>query len=104
MSETIRRRQIILIDADFIQFSDVLITDSQYTEEEYVDKVGWGHCTYTDAMKLARAGRVKQLVFFHHDPSHNDAFLQEKEAECQAAMNGYRIPSRFAREGLEISL
>lgn len=93
-------RQLI----DFVQGADLLITDSQYTEEEYQQKQGWGHSTYDDSIKLARAGRVRHLVFFHHDPTHTDEFLLAKETDCKAALNGYHIQSQFAREGVEIML
>ncbi|MFN7971683.1 MAG: MBL fold metallo-hydrolase [Acidobacteriota bacterium] len=55
--------------------ADVLVYDSQYTEEEYPQKIGWGHSTWRAGVDIARAADAKQLVLTHHDPQHNDAFI-----------------------------
>ena len=56
--------------------ADVLIYDAQYTPLEYVTaKKGWGHSTWREAVNLAKDARVSNLVLFHHDPDHNDHFL-----------------------------
>ena len=52
---------------------DLLIHDAQYTEEEYADRVGWGHSSVQRAVEFAHAAGARRLVTFHHDPSHNDA-------------------------------
>jgi phosphoribosyl 1,2-cyclic phosphodiesterase len=69
------------------QDADILIYDACYTDEEYHNpnssKVGWGHSTWQEAVKLAKAANVKQIVVFHHDPSHNDEFLDKLERQVQ---------------------
>lgn len=61
--------------------ADVMIYDATYTDEEYhhekTSKVGWGHSTWQEAIKVAKQAGVKQLVIFHHDPLHNDEFMDE---------------------------
>ena len=54
---------------------DLLIHDAQYTDEEYPEKVGWGHSSITHAIQFAMACNVKRLVAFHHDPDHSDDML-----------------------------
>jgi phosphoribosyl 1,2-cyclic phosphodiesterase len=54
---------------------DLLIHDAMYTEDEYRERVGWGHCTIGHAIAFAELARVRHLVLFHHDPSHTDATL-----------------------------
>ncbi|MEA5468808.1 MBL fold metallo-hydrolase [Spirulina sp. 06S082] len=84
--------------------ADVLIIDATYTDEEYYDKkmskVGWGHSTWQEAVKIARTAKVKKLVIFHHDPLHNDDFLDTVSKEVAAAYPG----SILAREGESIEL
>ncbi|GGA50547.1 MBL fold metallo-hydrolase [Okeania sp. KiyG1] len=84
--------------------ADVLIYDATYTDEEYYSdkssKIGWGHSTWQEAVKIAKAAQVKKLVIFHHDPIHNDDFL-DKVGEQVAE----KFPnSLMAREGLSIQL
>ncbi len=61
--------------------ADVMIYDATYTDEEYhseqSSKVGWGHSTWQEAVKVARAAGVKKLVIFHHDPLHSDSFMDQ---------------------------
>ena len=95
------------IDEQVLQLArnaDVLIYDATYTDEEYYSekssKVGWGHSTWQEAVKLAKAAEVKQLVIFHHDPLHNDDFL-DRVGE-QAAR---QLPNTImAAEGLTIQI
>jgi phosphoribosyl 1,2-cyclic phosphodiesterase len=84
--------------------ADVMIYDSTYTDEEYhsptSSKVGWGHSTWQEAVKVAKAAGVKKLVIFHHDPLHSDDFMdQVAEQAAQVFPN-----SVVAQEGGEIEL
>lgn len=84
--------------------ADVMIYDATYTDEEYhskaTSKVGWGHSTWQEAVKVAKAANVKKLVIFHHDPLHNDDFL-DRVGEAAAQ----QFPNTFmAREGLSLQL
>ncbi|EKQ67560.1 metal-dependent hydrolase, beta-lactamase superfamily I [Leptolyngbyaceae cyanobacterium JSC-12] len=84
--------------------ADVLIYDATYTDEEYhsptSSKVGWGHSTWQEAVKIAKAAKVKTLVIFHHDPLHDDDFLDEMgEHVAQAFPTGV-----MAREGMTIHI
>jgi phosphoribosyl 1,2-cyclic phosphodiesterase len=66
------------LDAGIVRVArnaDILVMDAQYTPEEYAAKVGWGHSSIADAVQSAQAADVARLILFHHDPAHNDAFL-----------------------------
>ncbi|PSB34316.1 MBL fold metallo-hydrolase [Stenomitos frigidus] len=80
--------------------ADILIYDACYTDEEYHDpkapKIGWGHSTWQEAIKLAKAAGVKQAVIFHHDPNHCDDFLDKVEADVRSVFPN----SVLAREGM----
>ncbi len=84
--------------------ADVMIYDATYTDEEYHSKVssklGWGHSTWQEAVKVAKAANVKKLVIFHHDPLHNDDFLDHVGEQATK-----QFPNTFmAREGWSIQL
>jgi phosphoribosyl 1,2-cyclic phosphodiesterase len=51
---------------------DLLLHDTQYTDPEYPDHVGWGHSTITQALRFAELCEVGRLVSFHHEPNHTD--------------------------------
>jgi ribonuclease BN (tRNA processing enzyme) len=65
--------------------ADVLIHDAQYTDNEYRERVGWGHSSMTDAMRFAELAGVRELVTFHHDPDHDDDQLDALFRECATA-------------------
>ncbi len=68
------------IDPGFISFckgADYLIYDAQFTPEEYVNRVGWGHGTWQDAVAVARQADVDQLILTHYDPSRTDSGVDE---------------------------
>jgi len=66
------------------QSADVLIYDAQFTPEEYEQRRGWGHGTWTEATKVARDAQVRQLVLFHHDPWHDDRAVSDIVARASA--------------------
>ena len=94
-------------DKKFIQFAkncDLLIHDSQYTSEDYLNihspKQGYGHSTYDMALETMKQTNAKNLAFFHYDPSYNDNMLDRiKELYTTTNKNAF-----MAYEGLEFEL
>ncbi len=86
------------------QNADVMIYDCTYTDAEYnsetSSKVGWGHSTWQEAVKLAKAANVKKLIVFHHDPLHDDDFMDEIGRKASAAFPN----SDVAYEGMILDL
>lgn len=83
--------------------ADLLIHDSQYTTEEYVNKVGWGHSTMDDAIRFASMAGVKKLLLFHHDPYHTDTLLRDIYSKIKLNdLHGLEVD--LAREGEVIGL
>ena len=82
--------------------ADVLIYDSTYTDAEYhhhqSGKVGWGHSTWQEAVKVAQVAQVKKLVIFHHDPSHDDNFMDSIQVDSQKVF----AQAVVAKEGMSI--
>jgi phosphoribosyl 1,2-cyclic phosphodiesterase len=71
------------IVAEYAQGADLLIIDAQYTPEQYEQKRGWGHSTWKYAVDMAREAGVKRLVLSHHDPAHDDAFIDAVVVEAR---------------------
>jgi phosphoribosyl 1,2-cyclic phosphodiesterase len=82
----------------------VLLHDAQYTEEEYAQRVGWGHSSVEHAVSFASMTGAERLLLFHHDPVHTDDDL---DAHCDRANELWRgsgAPPELAHEGMEIEL
>jgi phosphoribosyl 1,2-cyclic phosphodiesterase len=84
--------------------ADVVLHDAQYTEEEYEDRIGWGHSSVADAVAFCRAVGAGRLVLFHHDPERSDRELEEVEAHARELAGGALEPPVLAREGMTIEL
>lgn len=100
------------IDANVLELAknaDIFVYDAQYTPEEYdpskfgregPSKIGWGHSTPAEGIRIAKACNVKKLLLTHHDPLHNDDFIVKMVAKAQK-----EFPNTFAAgEGMIIDL
>jgi phosphoribosyl 1,2-cyclic phosphodiesterase len=83
-----------------IEGADVVIYDSTYTDDEFPSHVGWGHSTWQEGVRLCREAEAKQLVIFHHDPDHDDEFMEKVEDDARKLWKG----STVAREHMRIDL
>ena len=66
--------------------ADLLFHDSQYTEDEYANRLGWGHSSVAHAAAFARAAGVRRLGMFHHDPMRSDRELESLYDEVAEAV------------------
>ena len=89
---------------EFVRGVDLLILDTQYTGEEYADRVGWGHGCLPDSVELAIEAGVRRLLFFHHDPSHNDRRVDDMVEVARAMRVGTPLVVDAASEHEVISL
>ena len=73
-------------DRAFLSFcrgADILIHDAQYTPEESHRRRGWGHSTWEQAARVAKAAGVRKLVLTSHDPSRSDAQVDRIVAKAR---------------------
>jgi phosphoribosyl 1,2-cyclic phosphodiesterase len=80
--------------------ADLMIYDGNYTDDEWPSRVGWGHSTWQEGVRLAEAANAKALAIFHHDPEHDDRFLDRVAAEASARRPGTVV----AAEGMVLSI
>lgn len=90
---------------DLCRGVDLLIHDAQFTDEEFVEKAHWGHCTMRYALEVAAVAGARRLALFHHDPAHSDDMLDELTPSLEAVGRELGIGSVFfAREGQSVLL
>jgi phosphoribosyl 1,2-cyclic phosphodiesterase len=83
--------------------ADLLIYDAAYTEHSYYDAkaaAGQEPATWYAGIEVALAAQVKQTIMFHHDPCHEDDFLDQVETEVQSSFPNVWL----AREGMVLSV
>lgn len=94
-------------DRKFIKFAkncDLLIHDTQYTTEDYLNpcspKQGYGHSTFDMAVEVMKQAKAKKMAFFHFDPSYDDTKLARLKEYYTSMNKNVYLP----HEGLEISI
>jgi ribonuclease BN (tRNA processing enzyme) len=91
---------------DFLKGANLLIADAQYTDEEYRQKRGWGHCSVTHAVDFAVQAGVESMALFHHEPIHSDEQLDGMldEARRMVRNAGRDVKVMMAREGITVQV
>jgi len=92
--------------AEFLRDADLVIHDAQYTADEYLDKVGWGHSTVEYAVRICRSAGVKRLALTHHAPLRDDEAIDRMMESLLAGMDddGPAIEVFAAAEGQVLEL
>jgi phosphoribosyl 1,2-cyclic phosphodiesterase len=83
---------------------DVLLHDAQYSEDEYEERIGWGHSSVEDAVAYTRAVGARRLLLFHHEPAHTDALLEDLEARARSLVGSDEAQPTLAREGMVVEV
>lgn len=60
------------VNRSYFDQADLLILDAQYTLEESLNKIDWGHTSYSLGVDLASRWRIGTLALFHHEPQYSD--------------------------------
>lgn len=83
-----------------IEGADLVIYDCTYTDAEWPEKIGWGHSTWQEGVRLSVAAGAKRLAIFHHDPDHTDTFMEKLEDEARQMWDMAMV----ARDGMELTM
>lgn len=78
--------------------ADLLVYDAQYTFDEALEKMNWGHSSAPIGIDLAVREGVKHAVFVHHDPAASDE--QIRFAEDQTKHYFEELVKQMTRMGL----
>jgi phosphoribosyl 1,2-cyclic phosphodiesterase len=80
----------------FVKGADMMVYDSTYTDDEFPRYRDYGHSTWQEGVRIASKADVRRLVIFHHEPGHDDIFMDGIAAEAEAMRPGTVV----AQEGM----
>ena len=72
---------------DFAKDADVLFHDTEYTDDEYPDKTGWGHSRLSDVLDLSHRASVGQLGLIHINQDRTDDQVDAMVEQCRFFFN-----------------
>ncbi len=82
----------------FLSGSDILVHDSQYTDEELKKNYrGWGHSSFEWTIKLAGENNIGKLLLFHHA-------MERSDDQLEALLEKYRVDAAAEWPDLQIDL
>lgn len=94
---------------NFFINADIVVFDTQYTFEDSINKIDWGHSSVSIAIDIAASMNVKRLILFHHDPDYDDEKLEKVLLNARSYLqmkskSKSEIKIDLACEGMEIDI
>jgi ribonuclease Z len=84
---------------ELMRDADLVIYDTNFTEEEMERFRGYGHSTWQQGLSLCEAAGAKSFALFHHDKGRTDSQLAMMEKQARS-----RFKTAFAaRDGMVIN-
>jgi phosphoribosyl 1,2-cyclic phosphodiesterase len=93
-------------NAAFFFNAGAIVIDAQYTPGEAVNKLNWGHSSYSLAVDFAARWGIKRIILFHHDPAYDDRKLYHllEAAREYAQGKDECLKVDMACEGMELDV
>lgn len=103
-------------DVELYRGADLCFFDAQYTLQEFLEHMNWGHSAAPIGLEIAMREGVKMIYFAHHDPAASDRKIADAERQTKDFLESYRVKARqegrhlpeiewhFARDGDRIEL
>lgn len=90
----------------FMKGCDLLVHEAQYTPDEYLHKVGWGHSSARNAVAFIERTRPKEWLVTHHDPQHSDEDLRKLSEYTKKLLQEQKIstPVHWIEDGFTYEL
>jgi phosphoribosyl 1,2-cyclic phosphodiesterase len=91
----------------FFHGSDLLVLDTMYTLGESIEKINWGHSSYSLGIEFAHRMQIPHLCLFHHEPLNDDKkmYTNLRSARWFAQrLTGGTMKVSLAEEGVVITL
>lgn len=92
---------------EFFHGCDILIFDAMYTLADALEKEDWGHSSSLIGAEIAMEAKIKTLVLYHHEPTHDDLQLNDILKKTINFVNKsprYKCEVVLGHEGLELDI
>jgi ribonuclease BN (tRNA processing enzyme) len=86
---------------ELLRDCDLVLYDTMYSEDEYLEKMAFGHSYPEYAIALCKEAGVKTLALFHHLPDATDEQLDALEAHWRTHVHPRVIVAKEG-EGMEV--
>ncbi len=95
-----------LCHSSFLSGADLVIHDSQFTDEEYTRRKGWGHSPVEYVIEMCRLAGVQRVAFAHHDLNRTDEALDHLVAGIRRNLLAEHCPMEVfaAADGQSLSI
>lgn len=88
---------------DFFGRADIIVFDAQYSFDQEMQRVDWGHSSAFVGVDLAMQAEAKTLILFHHEPDNDDFEIYSLFSKSVQYKNdnypGHDLEIFLAREG-----
>jgi phosphoribosyl 1,2-cyclic phosphodiesterase len=97
-------------DLPLYQNIDLMYFDAQYSFDDLMKRIDWGHSSAFIGMDIAFREKVKKVIFTHHDPSATDTQLiqmMENDSDyykIQQSLHQHKFEWTFAYDGMEVEI
>ncbi|MEQ9091039.1 MAG: MBL fold metallo-hydrolase [Balneola sp.] len=88
----------------FVKGANVLIHDAQFTKEQHLERLGWGHSNWETVIELTKDLGINRLCLSHHDPDHSDDTLDRINSKIASIKGSSFVEATVIQEGQELYL
>ena len=76
--------QLIQNAISLCEEADVFIFDCQFTFQDTISKMDWGHSSVYTGIDIASSANAKSLYLFHHEPAYDDFKIEQIIGEAHS--------------------
>jgi phosphoribosyl 1,2-cyclic phosphodiesterase len=87
-----------------LQDVDTVVYDTHFLPEEYARFPHYGHSTPDQALEVCVEAKVRQLVLYHHAPSHTDAQMDQIAEKYRVEGGAVGVEVVTSCEGMTLAI
>mgnify|MGYP000344934646 CR=1 FL=1 len=81
----------------FCNQADYLLYDCTFDDDIFADKIGYGHSTWQEGVRLCKAAKVANLAIMHHAPELTDIELDQRAQKASRMFKTAFVAADFQK-------